>query len=137
MKKARILALAMAVVCILSAVGTAFALENRASEQINSYSMDVLPTSGLLNVEFTIFGNGDMSKIGCESIYVYKKVGSSWYRTDYMSEDDAGMSVSDTYVHCNCISFSREEGVDYKIIVTLFAQDDHGRRDTRSKTFYR
>ena len=37
--------------------------------------------------------------------------------------------------HTNSIYFDSEKGVEYKVVVTIFAEDDDG-RDSRSKTFY-
>lgn len=136
MKKSRIVTFILAIVCLsLMTVTTFAAEERRASDQISQYSMEVLPVSGALNVEIYIQGNGSMDKLGCESLKVYEKRGSTWWIIENLDEDDEGMSSTDSLRHRNTISVDTEAGMEYKVVVTLFAEDDVA-RDTRSKTFY-
>lgn len=113
----------------------ASAAESRASDQISMYGITVTPASGVLSVRFSVAGYGIMDKVGCESIYVYEKSGSSWRLTESWDEDDPGMSRYNSYSQVNTILCDGEAGVDYKVVVTIFAEDSAG-RDTRSKTVY-
>lgn len=97
--------------------------------------MNVTPTKGELNVKFSVTANGPANKVGCESIYVYEKSGTNWTFVDSRDEDDSGMSRNNYYAHANNIYFDSEAGVEYKVVVTIFAENDNG-RDTRSETFY-
>ena len=83
---------------------------------------------------FFVSGEIDVTKAGCEEINIYKKVGSSWISYIELGEDDAEMSVdSRNYLHTH--QFKAVDGVEYKVDVTIFAENDMG-RDTRDFTFY-
>lgn len=135
MKKKFFLSAIIAFICVGSSLFLAFAAETRASRQISIYSMNVTPITGMLDVKFSVTANGPANKLGCESIYVYEKSGSRWDFVDSKDEDDPGMSRTDYYAHRNNIYFDSESGVEYKVVVTIFAENDEG-RDTRTKTFY-
>ena len=105
----------------------------RASDQIVDYKMEVIPTSGKLGISFYVSGTGMMNELGCESIYVYE-VGNVLPEKSW-DEDDAGMTRKNGGAYSNTIYFDSEKGVEYKVVVTIFAEDDDG-RDSRSKTFY-
>lgn len=135
MKNFRLATLILAVISVCLLTVPAFAAEARASEQIRSYSIDVATTVGSINTKFSVTGNGIMDKVGCESIKVYEKSGSSWILTESLDEDDAGMSRSNYQAHINTIYCDGESSVDYKVVVTVFAENSAG-RDTRSKTVY-
>ena len=130
MTKRRLLVLFMAVIFMFTMSVSAMA---RASDQIGSYDIDVAPFSDEIEVYFSVFGAGMMNKIGCESIYVYE-VGDLT-PVESFDEYDAGMSRRNGSSHTNSIYFDSEKGVDYRVVVTIFAEDDDG-RDSRSKTFY-
>ena len=130
MTKRRFLVLFMAVIFMFTMSVSAMA---RASDQIGSYDIDVAPFSAEIEVYFSVFGAGPMNKIGCESIYVYE-VGDLT-PVESFDEYDAGMSRRNGFSHTNSIYFDSEKGVEYKVVVTIFAEDDDG-RDSRSKTFY-
>ena len=134
MKQKRFVTLLMAAVCMFLLAAPAFATETRASEQINSYSMTVTPKANALSVYFSVSGNSIMNKIGCESIKVYKLSNSRWVLTETWYEDDTGMSRSGIAM-ANTIYCDGEADVEYKVVVTIFAENDAG-RDTRSQTFY-
>lgn len=135
MKARKLAAFLMSIVCVTMLLVPALAAENRASDQIKQYGMTVTPGSGTLDVEFTITGTNSMNKIGCESIYVYKKVGTSWVYVTSRDEDDEGMSRTNFVTHQNMISIPCTAGIQYKVEVTVFAENSAG-RDTRSKTFF-
>ena len=130
MTRKRIAALFTAVVFMFLMSVSAAA---RASDQIGSYDIDVMPLSGRLEIYFHVSGAGIMSKIGCESIYVYE-VGDLT-PVESFDEDDIGMSRKNGGAYANSIYCDSEKGVDYRVVVTIFAENDAG-RDSRSKTFY-
>ena len=135
MKKNREIAFICILACIIALIVPASASSTRASDQIKGYMMDTIVTRGAINIEFSITGKVIMSKIGCESIYIYKKVGTAWIYDDDKTEDDPGMSVTKRGHLGNTITFSGTAGVEYMVVVTVFAEDDNA-HDTRSKTFY-
>ena len=134
MRKKRLIALICVLVCVMITVVPAFAMETRASQQIKSYAMDASASSKSIDVYFLVSGTGNVTKVGCESIDIYTKSGSSWTWSTGKTESDSGMSKAGR-LHTNTISFSKTTGVEYKVVVTIFAEDGDG-RDTRTKTFY-
>ena len=135
MKMKRLISLVSAVICLFMLSIPASALEYRASDQISMHGITVTPASNTLSVRFSVSGSGVMDKIGCESIYVYEKSGSRWTLAESWDEDDPGMSRYNSYSQINTILCDGEAGVDYKVVVTVFAENSDG-RDTRSKTVY-
>lgn len=137
MKMKKYLSLVLSIVCIATLCVPVSAVEPKASAQIAVYNMDIAPTTGKLAVYFTITGSGKMDKIGCESIYVYKLVDSRWVPVPDQTklEDDDGMSNTNAFFHTNTIYCDSEQGVAYKVVVTVFSENSKG-RDTRSDTFY-
>ena len=135
MRKRILFAFVMVISCLCVMTSTTFAVTDRASDQISSYYIDVIPTTGSIGVSFSVSGNRFMEKIGCESIDVYEKDGSEWELVESWDEDDEGMSVTNSPRHRNAIYCNGETGVEYKVVVTIFAEDDVA-RDTRTKTSY-
>lgn len=133
MKKVRIIALVLACMALLS-IG-AFAAESRASDQISRYDIVVTPMSGYINVKASVYGKGLMDKLGCQSIYVYEENGSSWNPLDNDEESASNMCVNNASKHVVNKQYNTEEGKEYKVVVTVFAEKD-GDRDTRTRTFF-
>lgn len=133
MKKKRLLALVLVFTLLLSL--PAFAATDRASDQIHRRDVRVTATPGQIVVKASIFGMGNMNKIGCQSIYVYEQVGSFWVLDDFKLEDDAGMYSTNTAGHMSNYYFDSETDVEYKVVVTVFAENDAG-RDSRTDIFY-
>ena len=135
MKKTKLIALVLSVMSIALMIGHSFAAEVRASDQISIYAMDVYTGGSVLDIEFYIGGKGLMDKIGCESIYVYEKVNGRWSYVTERLENYAGMSVTRSGSHANMITIDCDEGVEYKVVVTLFSENSAG-RDTRTEVFF-
>lgn len=133
MKIKRCLALALVIVMILSI--PAFAAENRASDQIGRHDIKVTALDGQIGIKASIYGNGPMNKLGCESIYVYWQYGSAWISDDWLLEDDYNMYSTNTAAHMANYFFDSEPGVRYRVVITMFAENDAG-RDTIEETFY-
>lgn len=135
MKWRKVCAGLMAVICMMSLVTSAFAAEARSSAQIGTYEMSVISGAGKLATEFVVTGNGAMNKLGCQSIYVYRKTDSGWTYVTHLLEDDEGMSKTDSGYHSNVIYIDCTAGVEYKVVVTIFAENDAG-RDARTNRFF-
>ena len=107
-----------------------------ASAQIASYAINSGSISdGEIFVDFSITGAGYMKKIGAQQIDIYDLNSSAIFPVKTFSEDDVGMSADDTYIHGNTIYYQGISGHDYRVIVTVFAEDYNGDSDSRSKIF--
>lgn len=85
--------------------------------------------------EFAVTGNRAMNKLGCQSIYVYRKTDTGWTYVTSVLEDDEGMSKTNSSFHRNDIYIDCTAGVEYKVVVTIYAENDAG-RDTRTQRFF-
>lgn len=135
MKLKRCVSFALVFICMFTLTISAYAIEDRASDQISLFDISVTSTSGTLNVKFSVSGTTLMDKIGCESIKVYEKSGTRWTLVDSADEDDQGMTQYNSRIQKNTIQFDSESGVEYKVSVTVFAENSSG-RDNRTRTFY-
>lgn len=135
MKKCRGLFALCVALCLMAMLVPASASDMRASEQIYFHSIDASASGGEIVTRFTIMGNVTMDKLGCQNITIYEKRGSSWISVASFDEDDTGMSRTNAVQYSNSISWSCKSGVEYRVSVTVFAEDSAG-RDTRSKTVY-
>ena len=66
---------------------------------------------------------------------MYEKSGSRWILFESWDENDSGMAKSNAKTFSNVIECESEEGIEYKVVVAVFA-DDGSERDTRTRTFY-
>ena len=135
MKKSFIKALACIIACTMILTIPSFAIDPQASDQIRAHWIVVTPTTGVINVEFSITGRNIMDKIGCQSIYIYEKTGAGWTLVDSKKENDYGMSKTNKSYHANLITFNGKADVEYEVVVTVFAENSAG-RDGRAQTFY-
>ncbi|MCI8539821.1 MAG: hypothetical protein HFF18_14385 [Oscillospiraceae bacterium] len=133
--KNKLIAFICVVACLATMIVPAFAVETRASSQIIRYSMDATTSKDTIEVFFSVTGVGTMQKIGCESIYIYEKSGTRWSLVETFTEDDSGMSRTNTHSHRNTIYYTGDADVEHKVVVTIFSEDDT-ERDIRTKTFY-
>ena len=133
MKVRNILALVLVIAIVLSV--PVFAVEDRASDQISRHDIRVTPMDGQIVIRASIYGNGPMNKLGCESIYLYKQYGSVWISNEWLLEDDYNMYNTNSAGHAANYFFDSEPGVRYKVVITMFAENDEG-RDTIEETFY-
>ena len=132
MKKIRIISLVLAFMMLLS-LG-ALATESRASDQINRYDIRITPTTGYFNVKASIYGTGQMDKIGCESIYVYEYRSAAWTLVGHDDESDPDMYIEDAPGYLVNKQYDTRAGREYNVVVTVFAEKD-GVRDTRTQTY--
>lgn len=134
MKKNKLLVFVLVVALILTM--PAFAAETRASDQINRHDIKVTELPGEVGIKASIFGVAPMNKIGCQSIYLYKEYGTGWLLVDRLRENyDDNMYSTNASAHMANYYFDTIAGVEYRLDITLFAENDEG-RDTVSQTFY-
>lgn len=135
MKKCRGLITLCVALCFMAMLVPASASSVRASDEIYLYSIDVSASNGEIVTRFTVMGNVTMKQLGCQRIKIYEKNGNSWMPVANFDENDPGMSRTNALQHSNLISWSCKPGVEYRVDVTVFAENSAG-RDTRSKTVY-
>lgn len=123
---------AIIAICILTIPASAIVY---SSAQIKSYQIDATPSSNTIDVYFSISAKTLVEKLGCESIDIYKKSGDRWVFSESYDENDTKMSLYSAFTYTNTIYCSRDPKMQYKVVVTVFADDGQG-RDTRTKTFY-
>ena len=132
MKVKNVLALILVVAMLLSV--PAFAVEDRASDQISRHDIKVTPIDGRIAIKASIYGNGPMNKLGCESIYLFEQYGSVWISDEWLLEDDYNMYNTNSVGYAANHYFDSEPGVKYKVVITMFAENDAG-RDTITRTY--
>lgn len=135
MKAKRFISMMMVLVCSLMLACPAFAVEARASELIKTYSTNAAPSAGSITATFSVTSNSSVSKLGCSSITLYEKSGSSWKSVASKSESDSGMTKSNAGSCRGSASFSSKSGTSYKVVIKVFAENRSG-RDTRTETHY-
>ena len=84
---------------------------------------------------FTVTAPRFMEELGAESICVYERATLGWDLVEIMDKDDSGMTAHDAMRHGTTVYFNGESGKEYRIVVTIFAEDKDGESDSRSKTF--
>lgn len=127
MKATKILSICL-VACMLLTLPI-FASEVRASEQLNSYDVDVNRVSGEIKVTVTVSGKVGVTKAGCQTIRVYEKVGSFWIMREELRENDPDMFVN-SRIYVDTHTFDAKDSSEYRVDVTIFAENANG-RDTR------
>ena len=132
MKMKRLISFFCVTICMMTMTLQAFA---RASDQLEDYWMEAGTSNGQIYVEFMVAGTGSMDRIGCESIKVYENANGRWDEIESRGEFDSGMSQMNARKHSNTIYIDGESGGYYKVVVTIFAEDENG-RDSREETFY-
>ncbi|USF28320.1 hypothetical protein N510_003279 [Firmicutes bacterium ASF500] len=135
MKKTKQLICIIAAFSIIALNISVASASTKASDQISVFGMDVSTSKGSIDIEFSVMGVDTVDKLGCQSIYIYKQVGNSWYFVENVLEDEPGMSSTNTFTHTNLICRPGTAGVKYKVIVTIFAENSAG-RDSRGQIFY-
>ena len=119
-KLVRFCSLILTLSFVLSIVASAAV--TRASPFISDYEINAKACGGgQIAIDFSVFGNARMSRIGALEIIVYQKSGSSWNMKH----------ISDEY---DTIYYDGTVGATYMVEVTIFARNSAG-EDTRSQTF--
>lgn len=127
--------LSLVLVFALLSATTVFAAA-RASEQIDIYDIDVATIgNGDIAIKFSVTGNGRMECLGAESIYIFERGTFGWELTESFDKDDPDMTEYDSPKYGNTVYFYGDPGKEYRVIVTIFAEDQYGESDSRSRTF--
>jgi hypothetical protein len=135
MKKISVSILTTLLICAIVLPVPAFA-GVQASDQISSYAMAALPASNSrIAIQFSITGTGQMSVIGAQNITIFKKVGSYWESAGSFTQNNTGMTRTNAFNYGNTLYFSGVSGTNYRVDVTVFAQDSSGASDSRSQSF--
>lgn len=136
MKKNKILAFVFLLMFTFSLTVPAYAAV-KESHQISSYSIDALPASNSrIAVEFSVVANYQMTKIGAESIVIYENEGTYWQYVKTFTQSDSGMTRNNAFNYGNTVYYSGTPGKEYRVSVTIFAEDSSGGSDSRSESFY-
>ena len=75
-----------------------------------------------------------MKRLGAESIYVYERGSYGWELIDSFDKDDSGMTGTNAVRYSNVVYYDGEDGRDYRVVVTIFAEDQYGESDSRTRT---
>ena len=75
-----------------------------------------------------------MESLGAESIFIYERGAIGWELADRFLKTDPGMTADNAVKYGTTVYFNGESGKEYRIIVTVFAEDKDGESDSRSKT---
>ena len=128
MKTTRMMAICL-VVCMLLTLPI-LASSARASEQLTSYGVNpTRPSDDTIYVTVQVSGKLGVTKTGCEIIRIFEKVGSFWVMREELREDDANM-VANSRVYLYTHTFDANANSEYRVDVTIFAENADG-RDTR------
>ena len=126
--------ISMVLVCTLFFATASFAAA-RASAQIDYYNINAIASGGgEIAIRFSITAPNYMRELGAESIYIYERGTFGWDLVEKFDKDDPDMTVTDAIKHGTTIYYNGESGNEYRIIVTVFAEDKNGESDSRSKT---
>lgn len=128
----RVFVLCFAVLLLLTTPVCALA---RASDYIQSYSIDVFTSGQKINTDFKVNATGKMTKLGASSIKIYEYPYSSEDLVNSKTEYSTGMSKANGYTYSNTITYTGESNKNYKVVVTVFARDSSG-SDSRTETYY-
>lgn len=126
--------ISMVLVCALFAATSSFAYA-RASAQIDYYNINAIAAGGgEIAIRFSVTGTNVMKELGAENIYIYERDIYGWKLTETFDKDDPDMTATNTTKYGTTIYYDGESGKEYRIIVTVFAEDKNGESDSRSKT---
>jgi hypothetical protein len=125
--------IAIILVVVLLCPIEALAVENRASDYLNSYTAYIYPAGwGKVQVWFSVNGTGDMDEIGALEIRLYESKDNetwTWLKTfDYT--DYSGMLGYNNYYHDGYVEYNGTIGRYYKAYVCIWGGKD-GDGDTR------
>lgn len=134
--KRRIFSVLFIILLVSLAVAPVFAAEMRASGQIHDCITDVTAKiGGDIKIAFDVMGKTAMKELGAEEIIIYRCSGSKWIEVDSYDRNDDGMTETNSRRYKNTIIFDGTSGAEYKVVITVFAEDSSG-YDSRTKTHY-
>lgn len=134
MKFIRISIIAMALICALTIFVSA--TDVKASYYIDKWEVDAtLTDKGNIAIKISVDGTGRMTALGGKEIIIYEKINNRWMIADYFDRDDPGMVGTNTNTFVNTIYTNAYPNTEYKICVTIFAEDSSG-DDSRYQEIY-
>ena len=131
----RVLALILSAIMLCSIGVSAYAIEPRYSEYINSYTGALnTDSSGKLSVYVNLLATGVMTRLGAEKIRIFEKNGTyySCVKT-FESEDYPDMTKSGHRYMGIAATYQGTPEKSYYAVITLVAEDNTG-SDTRTYT---
>lgn len=131
-----IISFIMVIALVFQMPCSALEFDVRASNQISSYTTIVdAMGGGEIEIYFDIRATEYMDELGAEEIMIYRLSGSNWVEVGSYDRNDSGMTLENEIRHYNSIYFDGTEGVEYKVVIEVFAEDYRG-YDSRTKTHY-
>lgn len=132
----RIIALCMAVLCVVSAGKPAMAavqpeepgIEPQSSQFLGHYTAYIKTSGSKLTVYYNVVGTTTMDQIGATRIIVYKsKDKSTWtsMRT-YTYREYSNLLGTNTIMYGSHVNYSGTTGYYYRAVVTIYAEKDGG-----------
>lgn len=136
--KLRFISVLLVMACLLTATAGACEIVPYASDQIGAYDGNAISCGGgKLAIEFSIEGTATMKKIGSSGIEIYEKYGKDgWMIVEVFTEKDEGMTVTGDNCHGTTMYYNGIKGMQYKVIITVFATDYKNVKDSRTVTCY-
>lgn len=112
------------------------AIDTKASHQISSYrAVATSGENGAIYSTFSVICVPEADALGAENISISMKLNNRWVPMKQYDRDDAGMSETNTSNYGNTITYYGTTGMDYKVEITVFAEDADG-YDSRTQTHY-
>lgn len=136
--KLRFISVLLVMACLLTAAAGAYEIVPYASDQIGAYDGDAISCgNGRLAIEFSIEGTDIMKSIGSSKIVIYEKYGEDgWMIVEVFLEKDEGMAVSGKSAYGTTMYYNGIKGMEYKVVITVFATDYNNVKDSRTVTRY-
>lgn len=136
--KKRMIALLCAALLLLSAIGTATAVEPRASSVLSSYGISLTADGdGEMTFRFRIRSPQKVAKVGAQSVEIQKLVDGEWvHHTTFTAVKNPSFYDYDTASSEHTKTFTGTVGVTYKAVLTAYAQGYDGTADTRTAESY-
>lgn len=123
----RVISLLLVIIFILPM--NAFAVEQRASDYLESYSAYIYPSGwGKVQVWFTVTGTNYMDQIGALSIWLYESTDNeNWTLVEtYKAANNVGMLANDEFLYSGHVEYGGTIGRYYKAYVCIWAGKDNG-----------
>lgn len=137
MKSKRLTIVVLIFVCLLAVYPSAFAIENRASDRIASYTGSLSKDSaGVLTVNFTTWANNTMDQVGSNKIAIQWQVGSRWI-TEYTftPENTPPLLGSNSAFHSGIVSYvPYHPNSKYRAVIDYYAKDSFGESTIQRET---
>lgn len=128
--KKRIISALLAVMLMLSASISCYAVEARASRYFDGYLLAITAKSNnQMTVSFTVYGMGEMDKIGAYYIRIEEEIATDeWVKTftAYGDKMPDKFYSYNAYEHGGDYTFTGVPGVKYRAVMKAYAEDKNG-----------